>query len=68
MARRDIVRYSDGRAEVIDWEDGKGHVRTHGEIWKARGDREFPPGQTVRISAIDGLTLTVQPFEEEMPK
>jgi membrane-bound serine protease (ClpP class) len=58
----------DSRAEVIDWKAGKGHVRTHGEIWKARGDREFPPGQTVRISAIDGLTLTVQPFEEEMPQ
>lgn len=56
----------DSRAEVIDWEGGTGHVRTHGEIWKARGDRDFHPGQRVRITAIDGLTLTVQPLEEEM--
>jgi membrane-bound serine protease (ClpP class) len=55
----------ESRAEVIDWTGMKGHVRAHGEIWKARGDREYPTGQTVQVSAIDGLTLTVQPFEKE---
>ncbi|HMB48224.1 MAG TPA: nodulation protein NfeD [Afifellaceae bacterium] len=55
----------DSRAEVIDWAGRNGHVRAHGEIWKAHGDQEFPAGQTVRVSAIDGLTLTVLPFEKE---
>lgn len=53
------------RAEVIDWEGNQGRVRVHGEIWKAQSDGEYTPGQTVRVSAIDGLTLIVSPVEVE---
>lgn len=53
------------RAAVIDWQGETGHVRAHGEIWKARADHEIPPGEPVRVVAIDGLTLTVLPLQEE---
>lgn len=43
------------RAEVI----GPGRVRLRGEIWKARG--ADAAGESVRVAAIDGLTLVVEP-------
>ncbi len=43
------------RAEVI----GPGRVRVRGEIWRARGATEG--SATVRIAAVDGLTLEVEP-------
>jgi membrane-bound serine protease (ClpP class) len=48
-------------AEVVDWSDGKGHVHVHGERWQARSARALQKGQTVRITGIDGLVLTVEP-------
>ena len=53
------------RAEVTDWNGNKGHVHVHGEIWKAQSDRRFLPGQAVKVSAIDGLTLIVSQIEKE---
>jgi membrane-bound serine protease (ClpP class) len=53
------------RAEVIDWDGTKGHVRVHGEIWNAQSNQKFSPGQIVKVSAIDGLTLTILPSEKE---
>ena len=47
------------RATVLDWQDGMGRVRVHGEIWRARGPPVLAPGQEVRVVAIDGLTLEV---------
>ncbi len=58
----------DSRAEVIDWQGRKGRVRAHGEIWRAEADQELPPGQAVRVTDIDGLTLTVLPLKEEDPQ
>jgi membrane protein implicated in regulation of membrane protease activity len=43
------------RAQVI----GPGRVRVRGEIWSARGDAG--EGETVRVAAVDGLTLVVEP-------
>ena len=45
------------RAEVI----GPGRVRIRGEIWNARGEEGRGPGETVRVSGVDGLTLVVEP-------
>jgi membrane-bound serine protease (ClpP class) len=53
------------RAIVIDWDGGRGHVRTHGEVWQARAAGEMEPGSNVAIRAIDGLTLVVGPSEQE---
>lgn len=49
------------RGTVIDWENGSGHVRVLGEVWSARGEGIFKHGDAVRVSARDGLTLTVEP-------
>jgi membrane-bound serine protease (ClpP class) len=38
-----------------------GQVRVHGEIWNARSTHPVAAGETVRITALDGLTLHVEP-------
>jgi len=47
--------------EVVRWRRGKGRVLAHGEIWQARGSAPLSAGQAVRITALDGLTLEVEP-------
>ena len=47
--------------QVLDWGAGAGHVRVRGEHWQARGPTALAPGQKVRITAIRGLTLDVEP-------
>jgi membrane-bound serine protease (ClpP class) len=37
-----------------------GRVVVHGEIWHAVADHAIPEGARVRITGIDGLTLTVR--------
>ncbi|WP_209009305.1 NfeD family protein [Pseudovibrio japonicus] len=52
-------------AVVLDWSGGKGHVRVHGEVWQAVSTAPLRPGNTVEVSAIEGLTLTVSPLKRE---
>ena len=40
--------------------DPEGKVAVHGELWKARADGALAAGQTVRVVAVDGLTMTVE--------
>jgi membrane-bound serine protease (ClpP class) len=42
-----------------------GRVTTHGEIWQAEASEAIPEGSRVRITAIQGLTLTVR--RDEVP-
>jgi len=44
---------------VQDWSGAAGHVLAHGERWRAVSDAPLSPGETVRVEAIDGLTLRV---------
>jgi membrane-bound serine protease (ClpP class) len=44
---------------VVDWSEGGGVVDYHGEHWRARGNALFLPGQQVRVTGRDGLTLIV---------
>jgi membrane-bound serine protease (ClpP class) len=39
---------------------GAGQVSVHGEIWTARSAETLAPGDTVLISGVDGLALTVR--------
>lgn len=48
------------RAEVIDWENGEGHVRAGGELWRATSDDKLAPGDNVTVAAVDGLLLKVK--------
>jgi membrane-bound serine protease (ClpP class) len=49
------------RGQVQDWSGRSGHVFAHGERWAAISESSFLPGETVRISGIDGLVLLVEP-------
>jgi membrane-bound serine protease (ClpP class) len=48
-------------AEVVAPCDPDGQVRVHGELWRARCSAGARVGDTVRIVAVDGLTLLVEP-------
>lgn len=48
-----------GTAEALDDFDGRGWVLAAGERWQARG--AMKRGERARITAVDGLTLVVQP-------
>ena len=47
-------------AVVIDECAPVGRVRFQGEIWKARASDPISEGESVRITAVDGLTLAVE--------
>jgi membrane-bound serine protease (ClpP class) len=40
---------------------GSGRVNTRGEIWTATAQEPIHAGDTVRVTAVDGLVLTVRP-------
>jgi membrane-bound serine protease (ClpP class) len=48
-------------AEAITPLDPDGQVRLNGEIWRVRSSRNAEIGARVRVTAIDGLTLEVDP-------
>jgi membrane-bound serine protease (ClpP class) len=41
--------------------DAFGQVSVHGEIWRARSIAPVADGGRIRVTALDGLTLTVEP-------
>jgi membrane-bound serine protease (ClpP class) len=41
--------------------DQPGQVGLRGEIWRAVSPAAIPPGATVRVVGLDGLTVTVEP-------
>jgi membrane-bound serine protease (ClpP class) len=53
--------YEHAIGEVLRWSDGTGHVRYHGEIWRAQGPAGLVEGQRVRIARREGLTLILEP-------
>ena len=50
---------------VLNDFDTTGRIRVHGEIWNALTERPIRSGDRVKITAIDGLTLHIEPVEEE---
>jgi membrane-bound serine protease (ClpP class) len=50
-----------GRGEVVDWHDRSGRVLVQGERWKAVSASALSPGQHVRVTDLQGLTLKVEP-------
>lgn len=49
------------RGVVEDWGDRQGHVFVRGERWNAAGAAPLGKGQDVRVTALEGLTLHVEP-------
>jgi membrane-bound serine protease (ClpP class) len=62
VSGRDLLLGS--RGEVMEWAGAAGRVRIGGEIWQARGGPDLSPGQSVRVTGIEGLTLNVEPSQE----
>ncbi|MGY6551544.1 MAG: NfeD family protein [Erythrobacter sp.] len=52
------LRNASGR--VLDWEGDAGFVQVHGERWRATGPNGLKPGQSVRVTELDGLTIAVE--------
>jgi membrane protein implicated in regulation of membrane protease activity len=40
-----------------------GQIRVNGEVWEARSSSELSPGTRVRVIAVHGLTLEVEPVD-----
>lgn len=47
-------------AQILDWQDGKGHVMAQGERWRAKADEPIAPGDSVEVTDISDLVLTVR--------
>ena len=56
-----------GRAMTAIPAGGVGRVVTHGEIWRATAAEPIAEGETIRVTIVDGLTLTVRRDTAEMP-
>jgi membrane-bound serine protease (ClpP class) len=54
-------------AEVADWRDRSGHVVIRGERWNAVSTAPLAPGQRVKVTALDGLVLKVEPAGNPAP-
>lgn len=53
-----------GRTGVVEqWTGDRGWIRVGSELWQAAGARHAPfePGARVRVTAVRGLTLVVEP-------
>ena len=57
----------DGIATVIEDFDQQGKVTIHSEIWNAHSYTSLHKGQQVKVTAIKGLTLEVEPLDESLP-
>jgi len=50
-----------GRARALEAFSGRGRVHAFGEDWQARSEQPVAADQELEITAVDGLTLVVQP-------
>ncbi|RPI04911.1 MAG: nodulation protein NfeD, partial [Zetaproteobacteria bacterium] len=44
----------------------RGQVFLHGELWNAESEEPAEPGESVRVTKVDGLTLRVVPVQRAM--
>jgi membrane-bound serine protease (ClpP class) len=56
------------QATVVTELAPEGRVKVRGELWNARSSGPAGAGETVRIAAIDGLTLEVEPEPRRVAK
>ena len=51
-------------AEALGDFDTEGWARVHGEQWKVRASRPVRRGQKLRVTGMDGLVLSVEPYND----
>lgn len=51
--------------EAIDPDKGKGLVMVYGALWSAKSNGRLARGARVKVINVEGMTLTVEPLEEE---
>ncbi|MDQ6958714.1 MAG: nodulation protein NfeD [Mariprofundaceae bacterium] len=63
--RRPVVSGSEemvsALGEAVEDFDTQGNIHIHGEIWQATANTPIKKGQTVRVTGMDGLVLSVGP-------
>jgi membrane-bound serine protease (ClpP class) len=52
---------SAGRSRDAFGPESNGYVDVHGELWRAISRVPIPPRSSIRVTAVDGLTLHVEP-------
>ncbi|MGZ5239405.1 MAG: NfeD family protein, partial [Caldimonas sp.] len=66
--RRPVVsgapRMIGAAGEVIEFTGGEGWAEVDGERWKVRAAQVLRPGERVRVTRVDGLTLEVSPVAD----
>jgi membrane-bound serine protease (ClpP class) len=45
----------------------RGQILVHGELWLAESESPIAPGESVRVRAVNGLKLLVEPVQERVP-
>ena len=50
--------------QVLEDFEKSGHIHIHGETWQVQSQSPFRSGDQVRVVAIDGLILSVEPVKE----
>ena len=54
------------KGEVVSWSQKSGKVFIRGEYWEATGEREFSPGEKIKVIESTGeLTIKVAAYESE---
>ena len=51
--------------EVLDDFDHKGYIHIHGETWQAQSGTPVKKNERVRVTAVEGLVLHIEPVKEE---
>ncbi|CAN7666719.1 NfeD family protein [Mesorhizobium sp. LjNodule214] len=46
--------------EILDWQGDEGHVLALGERWRARANEPIAPGDSVEVTGVSDLVLTVR--------
>jgi membrane-bound serine protease (ClpP class) len=57
-----------GRTRTPVTPDTPGQINAHGEIWRAVSTEPLPADAPVRIVAMNGLTLVVEPLRDPAPE
>lgn len=62
-----LARMVGVEGQVVDWSGDAGHIWIEGERWNARGAPDLTKDETVRVRALDGLTLIVDRSDDDRP-